>query len=102
MADHHYFTRSKAPKDPSRDQDQWERKMTGHNNDASLTEITATDTTITQQNELIAQMMQQIVDLRTVIKRAQELANLPITANLIGPDDRKPPFHFPSPNQPTP
>lgn len=72
--------------------------MTDCNDDTSLTEITVADPFVEQQNELIAQMMQQIVDMKTEMKRTRELANLAITANLPGPDHERPPVHFPSPD----
>ncbi|MCF8704102.1 hypothetical protein L3055_11250 [Corynebacterium sp. MC-02] len=79
--------------------------MTDHNDDTSLTEITVTDTIIAQQNKLIAQLMQQIVDMKREMRKTQELANLAITANLPDPGDERPPFPFHSPDpshQPVP
>lgn len=61
-----------------------------------MTEITVPDLTTTQQNELIAQLMQRMVDMKTKIKNTQELANLAITANFPGPDQERPPVQFSS------
>lgn len=60
-----------------------------------------TDLTTTQQSELIAQLMQQIAEM----KRTQEPTNLAITANLPRLDHERPPIHFSSPDssdQPVP
>ncbi|XP_055830863.1 uncharacterized protein LOC129899888 [Solanum dulcamara] len=103
LAEHPYFTRSKASKDSFPDQNLLERKrkMTGNNDNAGLTDIVVTDPVIAEQNELIAQLVQQIAEMRVEIRKNRELSNLAIAANTPVPGEGRPPFHFPSPNSST-
>lgn len=45
-------------------------------------EITVTDPITAEQNKLIAQLMQQIIEMKIAMKKTQELENLAITGNL--------------------
>ncbi|XP_055814653.1 uncharacterized protein LOC129884368 [Solanum dulcamara] len=75
--------------------------MTGNNDNASLTDIIVTDPVIAEQNELIAQLVQQIAEMRVEIRKNRELSNLAIAANTPVQGEGRPPFHFPSPNSNT-
>lgn len=68
--------------------------MINYNDDANLTAMAVTDLTSAQQSELIAQLMQQIAEM----KRTQEPTNMTIIANLLGLDNERPPVHFSSPD----
>lgn len=71
-----------------------ERKIANHNDNTSLNEMTVKDLTSAQQSEFIAQLMQQIAEM----KRTQEPTNLAIIVNLPQSDNERPPFHFSSPD----
>jgi len=75
--------------------------MTGNGENIGLNEITITDPIIAEKNELIAQLAQQIVEMRAEMHKSRELANLAITANTPLPNSERPPLYFPTPN-PTP
>ena len=94
LADHYYFTRSKGPADsfpkPNANTD-----MGDNNEQVSLTDVVVAQPTAAEQNELIAQLMQQIADMRVEMQRRQD-TSLPG----FGPYflDARPPTYFPSSN----
>uniref|UniRef100_M1DFK5 Uncharacterized protein n=1 Tax=Solanum tuberosum TaxID=4113 RepID=M1DFK5_SOLTU len=77
LADHPYFTRSKAPKDSFPDQNSRKEKsaMGDNNDDNGLTEVVIAQLFIVEQNELIMELMQQIAYLKAEVQKKQDLPN---------------------------
>ena len=94
LADHPYFTRSKGPADsfpvPSANTD-----MGDNNEQVSLTDVVVAQPTAAEQNELIAQLMQQIADMRVEMQRRQDTPPPGFGPNFL---DARPPTYFPSSN----
>nr|XP_025884692.1 uncharacterized protein LOC104646013 [Solanum lycopersicum] len=94
LADHHYFTRSKGPADsfpvPSANTD-----MGDNNEQVSLTDVVVAQPTAAEQNELIAQLMQQIADMKVEMQRRQDTPPPEFGPNFL---DMRPPTYFPSSN----
>ncbi|KAK4706407.1 hypothetical protein R3W88_034037 [Solanum pinnatisectum] len=61
-----------------------------------LDEITVNDPIIVEQNKLIAQLFQQIAEMRPEMDKTRDVTNLAIIANTPTPDNGRPPLHFPS------
>uniref|UniRef100_M1DSN5 Uncharacterized protein n=1 Tax=Solanum tuberosum TaxID=4113 RepID=M1DSN5_SOLTU len=101
MAEHPYFTRSKDPKDPKNSfSDQYlskgKEKVVENVENTNLTEITVNDPIIVEQNKLIAQLFQQIAEMRAEMDKTRDLTNLAIIANTPTPVNGRPPLHFPT------
>ncbi|KAK4738509.1 hypothetical protein R3W88_002206 [Solanum pinnatisectum] len=62
----------------------------------NLNEITMNDPIIAKQNKLIAQLFQQIAEMRAEMDKTRDLTNLAIVTNTPTPDDRRPPLYFPT------
>ncbi|KAK4716154.1 hypothetical protein R3W88_014492 [Solanum pinnatisectum] len=75
--------------------------MTRNGENIGLNEIIITNPIITEQNELIAQLAQQIAEMRVEMHKTRELANLAITANAPLPKNEISTLNFPTTN-PTP
>ena len=94
LADHHYFTRSKGPADffpvPNANTD-----MGDNNEQISLTDVVVAQPTATEQNELIAQLMMQIADMRVEMQRRQDTPPPGFGPNFL---DARPPAYLPSSN----
>ncbi|MCD7473563.1 hypothetical protein HAX54_015498 [Datura stramonium] len=76
--------------------------MAGHND---IEEIDLTDVILRDPNDrskMIAQLMQQIADMRAEMQRNLNLTNLAIAANVPHLNTRRPPLHFPSLSSPIP
>uniref|UniRef100_M0ZRU7 Integrase core domain containing protein n=1 Tax=Solanum tuberosum TaxID=4113 RepID=M0ZRU7_SOLTU len=98
LAEHPYFTRSKAPKDsfPNQSLQKGKTIMGDNNEEIGLTDVVVAQPTVADQNELILQLMQQITEMRVEIQRRQNLPN-PIFS--IDPlRDGRPPLPFSPPN----
>uniref|UniRef100_M1DIF7 Uncharacterized protein n=1 Tax=Solanum tuberosum TaxID=4113 RepID=M1DIF7_SOLTU len=97
LANHPYFTRSKAPKDSFPHQSSHKGKTTIGNNDEeiSLTDVIVAQAIIADQNELIMQLMQQITELKAEAQRTQGPSNPIISVNPL--DEGRPSLHFPHP-----
>nr|XP_010326900.1 putative uncharacterized protein DDB_G0290521 [Solanum lycopersicum] len=61
----------------------------------SLTDVVVAQPTATEQNELIAQLMMQIADMRVEMQRRQDTPPPGFGPNFL---DARPPTYFPSPN----
>uniref|UniRef100_M1DJP1 Uncharacterized protein n=1 Tax=Solanum tuberosum TaxID=4113 RepID=M1DJP1_SOLTU len=98
MAEHPYFTRSKDSKDSFSDQclSKGKEKVVENVENTNLTEITVNDPIIVEQNKLIAQLFQQIAEMRAEMDKTRDLTNLAIIANTPTLDNRSPPLHFPT------
>ncbi|KAK4718444.1 hypothetical protein R3W88_016782 [Solanum pinnatisectum] len=98
LAEHPYFTRSKGPIDSFPSQSSWKGQSTMGDNveDTGLTDVVVAQPVVTDQNELIMQLMQQITEMRVEMQRRQDLPNPPFTFN--APADGRPPLHFPPSN----
>uniref|UniRef100_M1E135 Uncharacterized protein n=1 Tax=Solanum tuberosum TaxID=4113 RepID=M1E135_SOLTU len=98
MVEHPYFTRSKDPKDSFSDQclSKGKEKMVETVENTDLNEITVNDPIIAEQNKLIAQLFQQIAEMRAEMNKTRNLTNLVIIANTPTPDNERPPLHFPT------
>jgi len=98
MAEHPYFTRSKDPKDSFSDQclSKGKEKVVENVENTNLTEITVNDPIIVEQNKLIAQLFQQIAEMRAEMDKTRDLTNLAIIANTPTPDNGRPTLNFPT------
>uniref|UniRef100_M1D9V5 Uncharacterized protein n=1 Tax=Solanum tuberosum TaxID=4113 RepID=M1D9V5_SOLTU len=96
MDEHPYFTRSKNPKDSFFDQclSKGKEKMVENAENTYLIEIVVNDPIIAEQNKLIAQLFQQIAEMRAEMDKTRDLTNLAIVANTSTPDNGRPPLHF--------
>ncbi|XP_055806963.1 uncharacterized protein LOC129875730 [Solanum dulcamara] len=74
--------------------------MTRNNEDTGLTDIIVTDPIVAEQNELIAQLVQHIIEMRDEIQKNRDLSNLAIATNTLVPGERRPPLHLYPPNPP--
>ena len=65
LADHPYFTRSKAiiPSFPDHSLDKGKRKMTGTSEETGIVDVTIRNDELTYQSELISQLMNRITDM---------------------------------------
>ena len=72
LADHPYFTRSKGPADSFPGSNAI-TDMGDNNEQISLTDVVVAKPTVAEQNELIAQLMQQIADMRVEMQRRRDL-----------------------------
>uniref|UniRef100_M1DC82 Uncharacterized protein n=1 Tax=Solanum tuberosum TaxID=4113 RepID=M1DC82_SOLTU len=100
MAEHPYFTRSKGPKDSFSDQSlsKGKEKVVENVENTDLTKITVSDPIIVEQNKLIAQLFQQIAEMRAEMDKTRELTNQAIIANTPIPNNGRPPLYFPTSN----
>ena len=92
LADHHYFTRSKGRAD-SFPRSNANTDMGDNNEQISLTDVVVAQPTLAEQNELIAQLMQQIADMRVEMQRRQDTPPPGFGPNFL---DARPPTYFPS------
>ncbi|XP_010327350.1 uncharacterized protein [Solanum lycopersicum] len=92
LADHHYFTRSKGRAD-SFPRSNANADMGNNNEQISLTDVVVAQPTVAEQNELIAQLMQQIADMRVEMQRRQDTPPPGFGPNFL---DARPPTYFPS------
>ncbi|XP_069149209.1 uncharacterized protein [Solanum lycopersicum] len=67
--------------------------MGDNNEQISLTDVVVAQPTMAEQNELIAQLMQQIADMRVEMQRRQDTPPPGFGPNFL---DARPPTHFPS------
>ena len=70
--------------------------MTVNNENTSLTEVAIVQLPAIEQNELIAQLMRQIVELRVELQKKQDFLIPTVNVNTLG--DRRLPLHFTSLN----
>ena len=70
--------------------------MAENSEDVGLTEVAIIDPIIAEQNEVIAQLVQQIAELKVEMQKNRDLSNLAITANT--PSDGVYAFSFPHQN----
>uniref|UniRef100_M1DAW2 Uncharacterized protein n=1 Tax=Solanum tuberosum TaxID=4113 RepID=M1DAW2_SOLTU len=98
MAEHPYFKRSKDPKDSFSDQSlsKGKEKVVENIEITELTKININDLIIAEHNKLIAQLFQQIAEMRAEMDKTRDLMNLAIVANTPTPDNGRPPLHFPT------
>jgi len=61
-----------------------------------LIEIVVNDPIMDEQNKLIAQLFQQIAEMRTEMDKTRDLMNLAIVVNTPTPDNGRPPLYFPT------
>ena len=61
-----------------------------------LSKITVNETTIAEQNKMIAQLFQQIAKMRTEMDKTRDLTNLAIIVDTPTPDNERPPLYFPT------
>ena len=92
LADHPYFTRSKGPAD-SFPGPNANTEMGDNNEQISLADVVVAQPTVAEQNDLIAQLMQQIADMRVEMQRRQDSPPLGFGTNIL---DARPPTYFPS------
>ncbi|KAK4710153.1 hypothetical protein R3W88_004666 [Solanum pinnatisectum] len=67
--------------------------MGDNNEEIGLTDVVVAHPTVTDQNELIIQLMQQIAEMQVEMQRRQDLPNPAFIFN--APADGRPPLHFP-------
>ena len=94
LADHPYFTRSKGPAD-SFPGPNANTEMGDNNEQISLADVVVAQPTVAEQNDLIAQLMQEIADMRFEMQRRQDTPTRGFGLNFI---DARPPMYFPSSN----
>ena len=70
--------------------------MGNNNKEMSLTDVMVAQPTITDQNELIMQLMHQIAEMRVEMDKTRDLKILVIIAKTPTLDNERPPLHFPS------
>uniref|UniRef100_M1DTB8 Uncharacterized protein n=1 Tax=Solanum tuberosum TaxID=4113 RepID=M1DTB8_SOLTU len=80
MAEHPYFTRSKDPKDffSNRSLSKGKEKVVENDENTNLIEMIVNDPIIAERNKLIAQLFQQIDEMRAEMYKTRDLTNLPI------------------------
>ncbi|XP_004240794.1 uncharacterized protein [Solanum lycopersicum] len=69
--------------------------MGDNNDEVILTDVVVARPTVAEQNELIAQLMQQIADMRVEMQRRQDTPPPGFGPNFV---DARPPMYFPSSN----
>ena len=69
--------------------------MGDNNDEVSLTDVVVAQPTVAEQNELIAQLMQQIADMRVEMQRRRDTPPLGFGPNFV---DARPTMYFPSSN----
>ena len=69
--------------------------MGDNNDEVSLTDVLVAQPTVAEKNELIAQLMQQIADMRVGMQRRQDTPPPGFCPNFV---DARPPMYFPSSN----
>ena len=96
MDEHPYFTESKDPKDSFSNKflSKGKEKMVKTIENIYLNEITMNGPTIAKQNKLIAQLFQQIAEMRAEMDKTQDLTNLAVVAYTPTLDNDIPPQHF--------
>ena len=97
LADHPYFTRSKGPTDsfPRPNSDRGNTAMGDNNDKVSLTDVVVAQPTVAEQNELIAQLMQQIAKMRVEMQWRQDTPPPEFGPNFV---DARHSIYFPSSN----
>ncbi|XP_010324775.1 uncharacterized protein [Solanum lycopersicum] len=94
LADHPCFTRSKGPKDsfPRPNSYKGNTVMGDNNDEVSLTNVVVAHPTVAEQNELIAQRMQQIAEMRVEMQQRQDTPPPGFGPNFV---DARPPISTP-------
>ena len=66
--------------------------MGDNNDEVSLTDVVVAQPTVAEQNKLIAQLMQQIAEIRVEMQRRQDTPPPGFGPNFV---DGRPPMYFP-------
>ena len=76
--------------------------MTGTSEETGIVDVTIRNAELTDQSELISQLMQRITDMQEELQQTKDLAKLDIALNEPPLETRRPPPHFPSLSSPLP
>ena len=76
--------------------------MTGTSEEMGIVDVTIRNAELTDQSELMSQLMQRITDMQEDLQQTKDLAKLAIASNDSPLETRRPPPHFPSLNSPLP
>ena len=70
--------------------------MTGTSEETGIVDVTIRNVELTDQSDLISQLMQRITDMQEELQQNKDLAKLSIASNEPPLETRRPPPHFPS------
>ena len=76
--------------------------MTGTSEETGIVDVTIRNVELTDQSELISQLMQRITDMQEDLQQTKDLAKLAIASNDSPLETRRPPPHFPLLSYPLP
>uniref|UniRef100_M1DL98 Gag/pol polyprotein n=1 Tax=Solanum tuberosum TaxID=4113 RepID=M1DL98_SOLTU len=76
--------------------------MTGTSEETGIVDVTIRNAELTDQSELISQLMQRIADMQEELQQTKDLAKLAIASNEPPLETRRPPPPFPSLSSPLP
>ena len=76
--------------------------MTGTSEETGIVDVTIRNAELTDQSELISQLMQRITDMQEELQQNKDLAKLSIASNEPPLETRRSPPHFPSLSSPLP
>ena len=68
--------------------------MTGTSEEMGIVDVTIRNAELTDQSELMSQLMQRITDMQEELQQTKDLAKLAIASNEPSLETRRPPLSF--------